>query len=259
MVTRLTTDTLQAVLSSIMYQGPATTLYVWAGVGQGALIKYGGPNGPATPFQVAAAGSPTQQGLQGVVIALPPFSGQQVPVVGPGDGIVVIGSGPNIQGTQPGVNGVLFTRTLPGVYDIQVPVIGYNGDVTATLLPETNVVSNGQVLGTFTWQRNWHGIQPGYEFLDISMDGPNGPFIGPAGGDHQGLDTFRDIFVQVNGNLVTAANIPLTPNAQHWWRVNTYNPNIPNWFPTAAVPFTTPGLGGGGGTPSVTNVEVSFT
>lgn len=240
--TRLTTDVLQAMVTRVAYQGPATNIYLWAGVAQGNAVKY--QVQAPVPIAVPLAPSPVIL-TPNLLLNMGPLAGNLVPVPGAGDGVFIVLMGPDPASTR------LFTFNAPRAYTIVAPSGGGGGDIEAlNLVQNIHYAPDGSVLGDFIWTRNWQGRQVDYEFLDLTTDG---------GASILGLDTFRDITVQVDSaGRVQALNIPLAPNTDHWWRVNTHDQVANQWFPTAFVPFHTPPVQGGGGVPTVTDVQVTF-
>ena len=225
-------DTLGALLQSFDYSGPAIRVYTWAGVSQGGQIRY---SSQIVPLDLPNSPSPVSI-APNISLAMPPIGGA---VQGPADGHLIIAT----DGT---LTARLANLTYPSVYNL----LGTGGgDWTPFDLLESVHADAANSWGDFAWRRP-SGYPLGGEFLDISIQGG-----GFADGTFTGLNTALLALDTDGAGRIRAANIPLTPNTVHWWRVTKEVGGI--FYISAVRQFTSLPVQGGGN-PVVTNVQVTF-
>lgn len=232
---KYTDDVLHAILTSVSYQGPAGTIYVWTGVQTAGVLNF--------QSTVRSLGVPNAPG--GVVLT-PNMDLAMSPIVQPSPGAV--GSGILIFGINPDISQFQIGRfDYSGVYQF----VGRNQtDLAAYDLVQNAYNFDNHPTGDFAWRRRAAGA----EFLDIST--VDGNF---AEGDYVGLNTGSLQLDSDSQGRTRAARIPLAPNLNHWWRVTSLVDGV--WYvsPTKTFLSTTGGGGGGSGGPQiVSGAEVTF-
>lgn len=235
-IAKLPFDPLQAVVSGLRYQGPAATLYVWAGVLQGGIVRYEeyDVNGVPQLQTIVVPASPSMIPVsQNVTINMRARQNpDQLPVHGASaDGIVLVLSEPAMVQAN-----WLLRKTVLGAYTINpLPYLAASG-----------LVANPRLLGgasfvDFSWQQGSGDTPIDQQFLDLvvagSVNEAAAAFAGAPGVDYFNFDVF---------GLSGLSSIEVSPGWQMFWRINTHYV-IEGWHSSELASFVaaSPAVGGG--------------